>query len=217
LATIALIGGDGAGKTTVARELIASSGIPMKYLYMGILVTSANHALPTTRLVHRVRARSSMRPDDRERSGTPRQRELGRLGKSAQLLMRLTEESYRQVISWSFQLRGFVVVYDRHFVFEYELNPSAEGYADLPLVERLHLWFLRRLYPRPDLVIMLDAPPQQMYTRKAERSVDYLERFGNKYRSRSGLARRFVRVDASQPLESVVAEVRYHVDQFLSS
>lgn len=217
MATIALIGGDGAGKTTVARELIKSSGAPMKYLYMGILVTSANHSLPTTRLGHKLRSRVTSKAGGGDRGGASHRNELGMLGTWARVLMRFSEESYRQLVSWFFQLRGFVVVYDRHFVFEYELNPSADGYAELPVVERLHLWFLRRVYPRPDLVIMLDASPQQLFSRKEEQSVQYLAGFRDKYRARSELARQFVVVDASQSLQSVVAEVRGHVDQLVSA
>ncbi|MGH3091699.1 MAG: hypothetical protein ACRDOG_05135, partial [Gaiellaceae bacterium] len=50
--TVALIGPDGAGKTTVARRLEGSLEGPVKYLYMGVNPDASNHLLPTTRLAH---------------------------------------------------------------------------------------------------------------------------------------------------------------------
>ena len=49
MVTVALIGADGAGKTSVARALERSRDLPIKYLYMGINTEASNHMLPTTR------------------------------------------------------------------------------------------------------------------------------------------------------------------------
>lgn len=216
MAAIALIGSDGAGKTTVARALIDSNVAPMRYLYMGILPTSANHALPTTRLAYRLKARESRKAGIEISGDRYPSVERGLLGTWARVLMRMSEEWYRQLVSWLFQLRGFVVVYDRHFVFEYELNPSAYD-DEMPLAERIHRWVLRRLYPRPDLVILLDAPSQQLYRRKEEQSVDRLANLRMTYLARSDLISDFVIVDASQSLELVIAEIFGHFDRFLEA
>jgi hypothetical protein len=48
--TVALIGADGSGKSTIARRLVRESGLPLKYLYMGINLQWSDHLLPTTRL-----------------------------------------------------------------------------------------------------------------------------------------------------------------------
>ena len=53
--TLALIGPDGAGKTTVARRLAEVLPLPVTYLYMGVSPESSNLLLPTTRLVHAIR------------------------------------------------------------------------------------------------------------------------------------------------------------------
>ena len=46
---IALIGGDGAGKTTLTRMLVEAEPQRLHYLYMGVNVESSNVALPTSR------------------------------------------------------------------------------------------------------------------------------------------------------------------------
>jgi cytidylate kinase len=48
--TVALIGPDGAGKTTISRRLEHELPLPVKYVYMGINTVASNHMLPTTRL-----------------------------------------------------------------------------------------------------------------------------------------------------------------------
>ena len=66
--TLALIGPDGAGKTTVARRLAEVLPLPVTYLYMGVSPESSNLLLPTTRLVHAVRRARGVGPD----TGGPR-------------------------------------------------------------------------------------------------------------------------------------------------
>jgi hypothetical protein len=67
--TVALIGPDGCGKTSVARLLLQTSRVSMKYLYMGLSIDSSNAALPTSRLVHWWKVRQhkrSLRASGRE-------------------------------------------------------------------------------------------------------------------------------------------------------
>ena len=49
--SVALIGADGAGKTTVGRMLEQRSTLPVRYLYMGLNPAASNRMLPTTRSV----------------------------------------------------------------------------------------------------------------------------------------------------------------------
>lgn len=214
--SVALIGPDGAGKTTIGRMLTAAAPFPMRYLYMGINTQASNHALPSSRLIEYVRerrARTRVRPC----AEAAAQRTAGRLPAvlwaAARLLNRFADEWYRQVVSWVYQARGNVVLYDRHFSLDFSL-PGVNEHE--PFDSRWHRWLLKRCYPQPDLIVYLDAPAGVLFARKGEKSVEDLERRRQAFlRQRNG--RNFVIVDATQPLPVVCAQVLGHIASFYAS
>ncbi len=78
-------------------------------------------------------------------------------------------------MSWSYRRRGFAVLFQtRHFVFDFA--PEIAG-DDVPLDKRIHGWCLQHLYPRPNLVIFLDAPEALLLrAAKGSRQSEELER-----------------------------------------
>src|SRR4051812_18703285 len=61
--TVALIGPDGAGKTTIARRLESAAELRIKYLYMGVSAASSNRLLPTTRVLYALKRALGAPPD----------------------------------------------------------------------------------------------------------------------------------------------------------
>ena len=220
--TVALIGPDGAGKTSVARGLPTVLGRPVSYLYMGVSAGSSNSLLPTTRIAHALKRRRGAAPDNRgprdhrELSATHRRgrrRAVGALRASLRLANRLAEEWSRQARAWTLVRRGSVVVFDRHFFADYHAYDIA-GNGARPLSRRLHGLVLARLYPRPDLTIYLDAPADVLLARKGEGTAELLERRRVDYLQLAQVLEHFVVVDATKPLEEVTRDVAAHVSRF---
>src|SRR5688572_11601020 len=215
--SITLIGPDRAGKTTITRRLETSGLLPFKYLYMGVSISSSNTALFTSRLAERFKRRSRGAPASShgESSASSRPGKVGfrhQLRAAARLTNRLADAWFRQGLSWYYQLRGMVVLYDRHFVFDYA--PEITMGTPDSLEKRLQQWCLTRLYPSPDLVIFLDAPGEVLFARKGELSPAELERRRQGFLRQGERLPNFVRVDATRPLEVVYQEVAEHIVRF---
>jgi thymidylate kinase len=211
--SVALIGPDGAGKSTISRALAELSPLPLKTIYMGDNIEACNFALPTSRLIgyfrRRRRGRSAESPqtggDSSAVSHSQRMSLAQMLWSAGRLANLLAEEWYRQLLSWSYQARGYIVLYDRHFLFDFSLDGVE---SDVWAFERrLHRWILTRIYPRPSLVIYLDAPAEILFARKGEKTPEELENRRQAFIRQGTEVRNFVRVDGTQPLDKVCAEV----------
>ena len=225
--TVALIGADGAGKTTIAQRLATSFPAPVRYLYMGMNPQSANIALPTSRLLFALKVRKHREAAKRATGKEPesvslhslgyRRNTRGRVGVALRLLHRLAEQSLRECASWSYRRRGYIVIYDRHFLFDFAHKGGSGARKSQLLSNRIQDWFLRHVWAKPDLVIFLDAPPEVLYQRKREVPVEYLRTRREAFLTARGSVTHFERVDASQDIEQVYAEVAQRVANFCSS
>src|SRR5229473_8407894 len=210
--SVALIGPDGAGKTTLTARLRQSSAIPVKCLYMGINIEASDHALPTSRLVAYFKRRQNTEfgeyrcGDDSPPGGGNAKRSLsGWVWATGRLINRLLEEWYRQLLSWGYQIRGYAVVYDRHFLYDFTLD-GIDGEKQ-PADKRLHRWLLEKCYPQPHLTIYLDAPAEVLFARKGEKTLEELQRRRQAFLQLKYRAKNFAQIDATRPFDVVHAEV----------
>jgi thymidylate kinase len=188
---------------------------------MGVSGESSNRRLATSRLADAVkraaaqRSRNGARPGDAGAHGADgvgagtatRGRRSGARA-ALRLANRLAEEWYRQLIAQTYRARGEIVVFDRHFLADYHAFDVAG--AGRPLSRRIHGWMLAHAYPRPDLAVFLDAPPEVLHARKGEGTIASLTRRREDYRGlveAGEFAGSCAVVSATQPLDVVVDQV----------
>jgi thymidylate kinase len=220
--TVALIGPDGAGKSTIGRKLEQDFPLPAKYIYMGVNLESSNLLFPTTRLFLEAKRARGRRPD----ITVPRH--LYQAGSRSSLLKRsatslraglrlaslIIEEWFRQLIVWYYEFRGYLVILDRHFYFDYYVHDIANKNPERPFISRIHGFMLRKLYPKPDFVIFLDAPAEVLFARKPEGTLEARERRRQEYVGLREGAKNYVVVDVSRPEEEVLREISEQIMKF---
>lgn len=214
--TVALVGADGAGKSTMTRALRAAPlPGPVRTLYMGVNLEASSLMLPTTRLLVAVKRWRGGRPD---LVGSPlRAVEAGdsplpaRFVRSSWNVVRFLvwamEEWLRVAIALWFRWRGRLVVFDRHFVADYWDADIAPTQRPRSRCARLHGWMLLHLYPKPDLTICLDAPAAVLHARKPESTPEWLEERRQQYLALAEQSRTMVVLDATRPFDVVLADV----------
>ncbi|MGH3032204.1 MAG: hypothetical protein ACRDNE_15865, partial [Gaiellaceae bacterium] len=102
--------------------------------------------------------------------------------------------------------RGAIVVFDRHFFADYYVYDVVRN-GNRSLARRIHGFALRRFYPRPDLVIYLDAPAETLLARKGEGTLESLARRRREYLELAPILDHFHVVDASRPIDEVTDDV----------
>jgi thymidylate kinase len=106
------------------------------------------------------------------------------------------------------------VLFDRHFFADYYAHHVAANGRARTLGGRIHGFVLGRLYPKPDLMICLDAPAAVLFARKPESTVEALERRRQEYFAMRHLVRHFVVVDATRPEDEVTRHVAMLIGEF---
>ncbi len=212
--TVTLIGADGSGKSTLGQNLKQALNHPTTYIYMGENPQTATYMLPTTRLWVKFKQRTGNPdlggpPDPAKVAPLPKnliKRILKELKSAARLMNLIAEEWYRQLIIWTFHARRYIVITDRHYYLDYYYHHIHPGSQPLTLAARFHGFILAKLYPKPNLVLFLDAPSEVLFARKGEGSLELLEKRRQEYIKLAPVVKQFHTLDATQPIEAVTQQ-----------
>jgi thymidylate kinase len=220
--TVALIGPDGSGKTTVSRRLESELGLPVKLIYMGVNMYASGVMLPHTRFI--LALRRSKRGDDPEAASdlptlrpppaTVPRRVAASLRSGLRLISWVAEESYRLAVARRHTRRGEVVIFDRHFFADFFATDISAVDGSRPLSRRIHGFILKRVFPRPDLVVCLDAPAEVLFARKPEGSIERISQKREEYLAALEALPKSVVVDAGMPADDVLEEVATTIRSF---
>jgi thymidylate kinase len=216
--SVALIGADGAGKSTVARAVVEGLPFDAGYLYMGVNLEASPVMLPTTRLALALKRRRGGRADMTVGHTEPGWRGGGPFT-SARRIVRmvnwLAEEGYRAFLASRIRKRPATVIFDRHFFCDYYASAIAPGAGRRPIDARIHGYVLRRWYPRPELTLFLDAPPEVLVARKVGDTVERVSKRRFEYLELERVLPSFQVVDANRPTKEVVDDVISRIVAFV--
>lgn len=184
---VAILGPDGAGKGTVLEVLRREIPVGVRVIYHG---------------------RRRSKGGGSRRQAAAHARQAGELRESAFVLRNYLRGwrplSATYIAAW----RGDLVLCDRH-----PIEALAVRSPRPPIAGRLEQILARRLTPWPDAIVVLDAPAQTLFERKAEHRLEVLERWRLGYRSAFGS--RTTVVSSAGPLFETVAAVSAVVWQAL--
>jgi thymidylate kinase len=117
----------------------------------------------------------------------------------------MSEERARQAASRRWAAAGTIVVWDRDFFAD---NYARDVRSDQRSVgQRLHGAYLTHRYRRPDLMIVLDAPPSALFERQGEGTLPDLAGRRQEYLDIAGSSGDAIVVDADRAVGDVADAV----------
>jgi thymidylate kinase len=187
--TVLFVGIDGAGKSTLAREILGHPEIQRRFA--------------GARYFHWIPCGQGDFPwppfEDRPRNTTRTSAFVS--------ILRLLRNCLRVWWSWLTNVKelvksGHLVILDR-FVANYWLDPLSVRYSGTPAILQMAAGWL----PKPDIMFILDAPAGILARRKNELSFTQIEKQREALERLPALALRSVKLDATRPVEELVANI----------
>lgn len=207
--TVALVGADGSGKTTIARLLQAQMD-RLDYVYMGVNPKASNIMLPTTKAWFWLK---SLLGKQTHQGGPPAlsRKKLSIIGQIKSLLrmtLVIPEEFYRAKVVERMRREGTTVILDRDYFTDFFFHDiEAPENQPLSLARKLHGVYLLRYYRKPDMIIFLEAPAEVLYARKQEGSLEELTQRQSEYRRLQDRFQNFQSVDACMAPQDITRHI----------
>ena len=130
------------------------------------------------------------------------------------MLNRIAEQLYRQLIAWGYQLKGYNVLFDRHFLFDGAIDEVRSRKSEYRFTTRFHHWMLTKVLPKPGLTLFLYAPAEVLFERKGEANLKYLESKNQSFKNIGGTLKRFKTIDATQSIDKVFECIKTEIINF---
>ena len=182
--TIALIGPDGVGKSTVISELTNSFPLGIKSVYMGWSDHENTLKLPTSKWLYRrynktktssivekpefpseVQALSeNIKPHKEQVKVTVQKIHWKQL---PGIINEIAEQYTRYFYAKYYKFRGAFVLYDRYVYDQFIFNSTAKKEEVKPQ-DKILAEFFKRFFPDPDLTILLAGDAELIHQRKNE-------------------------------------------------
>jgi thymidylate kinase len=173
---IAVLGPDGAGKGSVIAALEARIPVALTSRYLGGGESGRKRqAKPAAASAASV-VTNGHNGNGHGPNGARALPRAGPIRESAFVLRKAVRSWARLIPVYAMAWRGHIVLCDRHPIEVLATRPDRPASA-----AALERWLAARLTPRPDAIILLDAPAEVLFSRKREHSPALLERWRNAY------------------------------------
>jgi thymidylate kinase len=152
--------------------------------------------------------------------GDERVRRTGLLADLRRLVRALNwiaEETYRTILVRRIRRRGALAILDRDFYCDYYWSAVAPVAESRPLDVRVHGAYLRRWYPVPDLVLLLDAPAEVLHGRRPEHSLELTAARRAAYLALADVLPAMQIVSADRPLPDIVEDITARIIRFVET
>ena len=174
--TIALVGPDGCGKSTISHKLCDEIPFHTKQMYMG----SDQYLLPTTKLLAGVSKFIELAKNKSNGGENPKYRSpqksgfIGEFKESIGILNRIIEMFTRYLVrGYPYLRRNYIIIYDR-YIYDVLISNNINSHTLLKKV-------IIDLFPKPDITIYLDTDAELIYKRKKEHTLEEIEESKRRY------------------------------------